>query len=59
MGEPGIPGGAGVRLGGGGAGPVGVARGRLKVRWQWFSRCLGTSFFALSLKGPGAVPLKV
>ena len=60
MGKPGIPGGAGVRLGGCGAGPVGVARSWLKVRLPVVLGVLRHLFFcAYTLKGPGAVPLKV
>ncbi len=53
MGEPGIPGGVGVRLGGAGAG-LAILASRLKVGWQLPWGTFGCPFFVL--KSPEAVP---
>ena len=53
MGEPGVPGGYGSRVGGCGAG-LGVLASRLKVGWQLPWGTLGCPFFVL--KSPEAVP---
>jgi len=57
VGEPGVPGGVGVRLGGCGVGPA-ILEGRLKVRVASGFGALRCPFFWLGacLKIPEAVP---